>query len=138
MKTAELKFKKIGSNTHGSIVQVIHPIGVIGTIQRWHGMFEAFDHNGVKITVHPWKTRGEAAAHIAGNWEWEVSEAAADVIEKPMSREDKLAKIRKGLQNIQISSGATGSDQCSKDRRQELMTEISEVKTELMTLIEGL
>ena len=65
-----MRFKKIDSNRHGHIVNVITDKGFcIGTIAKWHGLFIPTDWGGNKFA--PKNTRKEAANQLEEHFEFE-------------------------------------------------------------------
>ena len=58
-----MKFKKIGENEHGQIVNVFTDQGFqIGSIEKWHDLFVATDWIGEKFTAC--STRAIAASRL--------------------------------------------------------------------------
>ena len=59
---SKLKFRKIGSNEHGQIVEVFNEGGfAVGVVEKWHGLFITRDWKHDKTNLRTYLTRKDAA-----------------------------------------------------------------------------
>lgn len=73
-----MKFRKIDDNRHGPVNRVFLQGDIVGTVEKWHGLFIAKDCNGEGFGGFSFKTRKEAGEALCRRFiEWRDGEDAA-------------------------------------------------------------